>query len=71
VVAAIIDDRAEAYRRRLAEVLAERKRLISLSSWWPDASGAVKLAPASVATLSTPIDAEFRTSKPGQLCLTG
>lgn len=56
VTAAVIDQQAESYRQRLADLVAERRRLLALASWWPDASGPLKLAPASAEILTAPVD---------------
>jgi hypothetical protein len=53
VVAAIIDDQVETLRQQQVEVVQQRRRLQALASWWPDASGPMKLSASSVQVLST------------------
>jgi hypothetical protein len=44
VVSALIDAHCETARQQLAAVLKTRQRLLSLSSWWPDAGEPIQLA---------------------------
>jgi hypothetical protein len=60
VTAAVIDQQCAALKATLDDVLAQRQRLLALTSWWIDSSGPVNLSPASIEILTVSPDWSYR-----------
>jgi hypothetical protein len=60
VTATVIDQQCAALKATLDDVLAQRQRLLGLSSWWIDSSGPVNLSPASIEILTVSPDWSYR-----------
>ena len=45
MLATLIDEQVSKFHHDLTELLNTRRRLLGLASWWPDSSGAIKIAP--------------------------